>query len=323
MKVLLTNDLPGNPVDILLKNGIEVVMFDKKRAITKPEFIKLVKDVDGVLPLFNDKVDKDIIDAMNNCKIIANFAVGYNNIDVEYAHKKGIIVTNTPDVLTDSTADIAMTLVLACARRVPEGEKFMRSNKFHTWGPRTLLGYELRNKNFGIVGAGRIGSAVAERAKAFGCNILYYSNHKNEELEKKTGAKKLPLKALLKTSDIVSLHVPLTPKTDHMLNKEMLGLLKSTAILINTARGNVIDEKALINILKEKKIFMAGLDVYENEPNINKDLFKLDNVVLSPHIGSATVESRNAMAKLAAENIVAVLKGKGPITPVTIAKKKK
>jgi len=323
MKVLITSDLPGNAVEILLKNGIEVIVYDKKKAITKAEFIKLSKDVDGVLSLFNDKVDKDIIVAMEKCKVIANYAVGYNNIDVEYANKKGIIVTNTPDAVTDSTADIAMTLVLACARRVPECEKFMRADKFHTWGPKTLLGYELRNKNFGIIGAGRIGAAVAERAKAFGCNILYYSNHKNEELEKKTGAKKLPLKTLLKASDIVSLHVPLTPKTEYMINEEMLGLLKNTAIFINTARGNVVDEKALIKILREKKIFMAGFDVYENEPNINKDILKLDNVVLCPHIGSATVESRNAMAKLAAENLVAVLKGRAPITPVILSKKKK
>lgn len=323
MKVLLTSKLPGNPVDILLNNGIEVIVYDKKHAITKADFIKLAKDVDGVLPVFNDKVDAEIIDAMEKCKIIANYAVGFNNINVEHANKKGIVVTNTPEVLTDSTADLAMGLVLACARRMAEGGRFMHANKFHTWTVSTLLGSELRNKNFAILGAGRIGYATAERAKAFGCNILYFSNHRNEALEEKTGAVKMPLKSLLKKADIVSLHLPLNPKSVNILNKEMLSLLKPTAIVINTARGNVLDEKELIKLLREKKILYAGFDVYENEPEINPDLLTLDNVILMPHVGSATVESRDAMSKLAAENIVAVLKGEEPLTPVILKKRKK
>lgn len=321
MKVLITRSLPGNAVELLLKNGIEVVVYDKDNALPKNIFVKAIKDVDGIISLLNDKIDKEIIDAMPACKVIANYAVGFNNIDVEYAAKKGIIVTNTPDVLTDSTADIAFSLVLACARHIVEGEKIVRNKKFTGWKPGLLLGYELKNKNFGILGAGRIGSAVALRAKAFGCNILYYSNNKNGKLEKNTGAKKLSLKNILKSSDIISVHLPLTPKTDKLIDKEMLGLLKPTAIVVNTARGEVFDEKELIKLLKDKKIFSAGFDVYENEPKLNPQLYKLNNVVLLPHIGSATVEARSAMAKLAAENVIAVLKGKKALTPVVLKKK--
>jgi glyoxylate reductase len=316
MKVFITGDLPGNAVDLLLKNKIEVVVFDKDRALTKEEFVKYAKDADGVISLLRDKIDSEIIDSMPNCKVIANYAVGFNNIDVAYAKKKKIVVVNTPDVLTDSTADIAMSLVLACARRIPEGEKIVRNKKFKGWGPKLLLGYELRNKNFGILGAGRIGAATALRAKAFGCNILYYSNHQNLKLEKATGAIKMPLKTLIKNSDVISIHLPLTAKTNNLLNEGILKLLKPSAILINTARGEVVDEKVLIQMLKEKKIFSAGFDVYQNEPNINPELFKLDNVVLLPHIGSATVEARTEMADLSAKNVIAVLSGKKAITPV-------
>jgi len=322
MKVLITGNLPGHAVDMLLKNGIEVVVFEKNKAITQQELIKLGKDADGLICLLSNKIDKAVIDAMPNCKVIANYAVGFNNIDVEYANKKSITVTYTPDVLTDSTADIAFSLVLACARRINESEKFVRAKKFKGWQPDLFLGYELKNKNFAILGAGRIGTAVAKRAKAFGCNILYFSSHANTELEKTTGAQKLPLKSIVKKADIISLHLPLTPKTNNILNKELLSLLKPSAIVVNTARGQVLDEKFLIKQLKENKIFAAGFDVYENEPAINPDLYKLNNVVLLPHIGSGTIEARTAMAHLCAENAIAVLKGKPAVTPVPVKKKK-
>ncbi|AFH49889.1 Glyoxylate reductase [Ignavibacterium album JCM 16511] len=284
--------------------------------MTRQELIKKVKDADAIISLLADKIDKAVIDRMKRCKIIANYAVGFNNIDIEYARRKDIIVTNTPDVLTDSTADLAMTLVLACARRLNEGEKLVRQRKFKGWRPKLLLGYELNNKTFGIVGMGRIGFAVAKRAYVFGCRIIYYSNKRNPDAENLLNAKKVSLKSLMKNSDIISLHIPLTNKTKNLINSEMLDLMKRNAIFINTARGEVVDEKYLIEILRNRKIFSAGFDVYENEPDINPELLKLDNVVLLPHIGSATHESRNAMSELAAKNVIAVLSGKNPLTPV-------
>lgn len=253
---------------------------------------------------------------MKECKIIANYAVGFNNIDVDYAKLKGIIVTNTPDVLTDSTADLAMALVLACARKIPEAEKLVRNKKFKGWKPKLFLGMELRDKYFGILGAGRIGYAVALRAHSFGCRVIYYSDVKNVEIEKKFGAKKVSLNSLLKKSDIISIHLPLNKNTYNLLNENNLRLLKKTTILINTARGEIVDENILISLLKENKIFAAGLDVYENEPKLNKEFYTLKNVILLPHIGSATIEARDKMSLLAAKNVIAVLGGKKAITPV-------
>ncbi len=316
MKVFITGNIPDCAEELLKKKKFSVSQYSKDKPIPKKELIKNINGVDGVISLLTDKIDKEIIDKMNDCRIIANYAVGFNNIDVEYAKKKNIIVTNTPDVLTDSTADLAITLALACARKVIEGDKFIHENKFTGWKPRLMLGIELKNKTFGILGAGRIGTATALRAYAFGTKIIYYSRSKNEQLEKKTGARKVSLNYLIKNSDFLSLHVPLNKETRYLLNKEKLKLLKKDAILINTARGEIVDEKALIEILKNKKIFAAGFDVYENEPNINPELLKLSNVVLLPHVGSATEDSRNNMALLAAKNIIAVLSNKKPLTPV-------
>jgi len=316
MKILITQALPGKAVELLLKNGFEVVVYDKEKPVTGKELLKLVKDVDGMISMLGNKIDREVIDAMQKCRVIANYAVGFNNIDIDYAAKKGIVVTNTPDVLTDSTADIAFALTLACMRRTSEGERLVRKKKFKGWTPNLMLGYELKNKYFGILGGGRIGTAAALRAKAFGCNILYFSRSRSPKLEKLTGAVKMPLRSLLIKSDIVSVHLPLNAKSKNLLNKEMLSLLKPSSVLINTARGEVLDEKFLIKLLKEKKIFAAGFDVYENEPNINPEFYTLENAVLLPHIGSATIEARSAMAKLAAENIVAVLKNKPALTPV-------
>jgi glyoxylate reductase len=254
---------------------------------------------------------------MNKCKIIANYAVGFNNINIAYANKKGITVTNTPDVLTDSTADLTMALVLACSRRLIAGEELMRKKRFEGWQPKLLLGVELKGKNFGIVGAGRIGTAVAKRAVGFGVNLLYYDGRDNPEIDL-LGGRKVSLKTLLTKSDIISLHLPLTDSTFNLLNKERLQLIKREAILINTARGEIIDEKELIKMLKAGRIFSAGFDVYENEPLINTELYSLKNVVLLPHLGSATVDARNAMAELAAKNVISVLGGRGAITPVLI-----
>lgn len=315
MMVFITRIIPQTGIDLIeQKYGVKV--YTKPNPVPQKILIKEIKHCDALISLLNDKIDKAVIDSMPKCKIIANYAVGYNNIDVNYAKSKGIVVTNTPDVLTDSTADLAIALTLACARRFVEGEEMMRKNKFNGWHPTLLLGVELKNKVFGILGAGRIGEATAVRAHSFGCKIIYFSNNKNLSPEKRTDAKWVKLDTLLKQSDFISIHLPLNSKTNELLNKDKLELLKPSAILINTARGEIVDEKYLIKMLKAKRIFAAGFDVYENEPKINTNLLKLKNVVLLPHLGSATVDAREAMSLLAAKNVDAVLSGKSPITPV-------
>lgn len=270
-----------------------------------------LKDADAVVTQLRDPVDKEFIDAGKKLKIIANYAVGFNNIDVEYAKQKGIYVTNTPDVLTEATADIAWALILAVARKIIPADKFTREGKFEGWKPNLFLGYEIYGKTLGIIGMGRIGKAVARRAMGFGMKIIYH-NRKRVEDDYKYNAKYVDLETLLKESDYISINAPLTNETYHLLNKERLSLLKKNAILVNTARGPIIDEKALYELLKDGKIAGAGFDVYENEPEITKGLEKLDNVVLLPHIGSATYETREKMSIMVAENIIDALEGKIP-----------
>ncbi|OGU34008.1 MAG: D-glycerate dehydrogenase [Ignavibacteria bacterium GWB2_35_6b] len=316
MKVYITQKLSSIAETLLKANKINYEVFPKDRPITKKELIKNAKDADAVISLLTDKIDKEVIDSLSNCKVIANFAVGYNNIDVQYANSKNIIVTNTPDTLTDSTADLAITLILACARRLFESEKFLRAGKYKTWKPELLLGYELKNKTLGIIGAGRIGQATAKRAASFGMEILYFNKSKKEKFEEELKAKKVSLNQLMKLSDFISVHLPLNLKTFHILNDKNLKLVKKNSIIVNTSRGEIIDEKALLNLLKKNKNYIAGLDVFENEPFINKKLLKYKNVVILPHIGSATIEARTAMAKLATENVISVLKFKKPLNPV-------
>jgi glyoxylate reductase len=317
-KVFITQKLPGSPEKLLREKGFQVSVYKGKNKISKNELMKYGKDSDAMITLLSDKIDKEIIDSLSNCKIIANCAVGINNIDVAYANSHKIIITNTPDILTDATADIAVALTLCCARRFYEGEKMMRQNLFTGWKPDMLLGIELRGKKVGIIGAGRIGCATASRLKSFGTEILYFNRSGKNDFEKELGAKKVTLNYLLKNSDIISLHLPLTDSTYHLLNKDNMKLLKKTCVFINTSRGEVVDEKFLIKLLKQKKIFAAGFDVYEGEPVINQELIKLENVFLLPHIGSATVETRSAMANLCAKNVINVLKGKLPVTPVNL-----
>ena len=316
MKVFITRKIPAIAEELLSKNKFEVTVFQKDRQITKSELIKHAKDADGIITLLSDKIDKEIIDNLPKCKVIANYAVGYNNIDVGYAKSKNIVVTNTPDILTNATADLALSLILTCARNVLPGEEMVREGRFKGWGAQTLLGIELNGKTAGIIGAGRIGQAAAKRLKAFGCDLIYYNRTVKKGFEKETGAKKVSLNALLKKSDIISIHIPYTKETFHLLNSGNMGLIKQTAIIVNTARGEIIDENVLIKMLKQKKIFSAGLDVYENEPDIKKEFLKLKNVVLLPHLGSATFDARNGMAELAARNVINVLRGKKAITQV-------
>lgn len=314
-KVFITRDIPESGINLLLKENFSVEVYKKNKSIPKKDLIKKGKDADAIISLLTDKIDEEVISQLDKCKIIANYAVGYNNIDITYAKKKNIFVTNTPGVLTDSTAEITFALILACSRRIVEGDILVRKNQFKGWAPKFHLGIELKGKKLGIIGFGRIGQAVAERAVPFGMKILYYSRTE-KETAKKINAKKVSLDKLLKESDIISIHIPLTEKTNNLLDKEKLNLLKKDSIIINTARGEIIDENYLIQLLKSGKIHSAGLDVYRNEPKLNKEFLKLKNVVLLPHIGSATYETRSKMAILTAENVINVLNGKKPLTSV-------
>jgi glyoxylate reductase len=316
MKVYITRELPEIAFRMLKQNKISFDYYTKDQPIPRKLLLQKVKSCEALISLLTEKIDREVIDQMPNCKIIANYAVGYNNIDIDYAKKKNIIVTNTPDVLTESTADLTMALVLNCARRLSEGERLLRAKKFKGWKPKLLLGMELKDKTFGILGAGRIGSAVAKRAKSFGTSIIYVDSNRNQMLEKETKAKKVALRYLLENSDILSVHLPLNSQTYHFLNQERLNQLKRNSILINTTRGEIVDEKALIRLLKSSKLMAVGLDVFENEPNLNPELLKFPNVLVLPHLGSATTEARNGMAELAVRNVLNVLNGKPAFTPV-------
>jgi len=311
-EVLVTRKIPDAGLDILRKE-VNLDIYEGDTPIPRDELIQKIKGKHGLLCLLSDRIDRDVMDAAGTqLKIISNYAVGYNNIDVEEATKKGILVTNTPGVLTDATADLTWALLMACARRIPESDRFVREGKFVGWGPMLMLGYEVYGRTIGIIGLGDIGTAVARRAKGFGMKILYHNRKRNIDGEREVGAVYVSLDTLLKESDFITIHVPLTQETFHLIGEKEIELMKKNAILINVARGEVVDEKALISALKEKRIAYAGLDVFENEPQINPELFTLENVVLTPHTGSATYESRNRMAVMAAENLLAGLKGKRP-----------
>jgi glyoxylate reductase len=254
--------------------------------------------------------------AGEDLKVIANMAVGYDNIDVGAAKERGIVVTNTPEVLTETTADTAFMLLLAAARRLGEAERLLRSGGWDAWGPKQLLGPDVWGKKLGLVGLGRIGQAVARRSSGFGMEVLYYDQYRDESAEEELGARYLALDDLLSESDFISIHTPLTPETQQLIGERELGLMQTTAVLVNTSRGPVVDEGALAAALAERRIFAAGLDVYEEEPKVYPRLFELENVVLAPHIGSASIETRDKMATLAAENLRAVLSGELAKTPV-------
>lgn len=293
----------------------DVEVFDGENdPIPRDLLMEKVKDIDGLLPMLTDRVDGELLDQGKNLKVVSNYAVGYNNIIVPEATKRGIIVTNTPDVLNDSTADCAFALMMAISRRLVEVDKWVRDGKWvKAWGPKMLLGSDISGKTLGIVGLGRIGEGMVPRAKGFKMNIIYHNRKPSPEKEKKYGIEYRELDELLKESDFVSLHVPLNDDTRHLIGERELKLMKPTAFLVNTARGPVIDEKALIKGLKEKWIAGAGLDVLYNEPTEHDNpLLELDNVIVAPHIGSATQDTRLAMAMKAATNLVAALKGEKP-----------
>lgn len=315
-KILLTREMPG-PAMEKLKKEVDLEYVSEETKLTKQEIIDRIKDKDGVISMLDDPIDSDVINAAPNLKVISNYAVGFNNIDIKTATSRGIVVTNTPGVLTNATADLAWALLMAASRRVAEGDKFLRAGKFHCWGPKLMLGYEFAGKTLGIIGMGRIGIAVAKRAKGFDMHVVYYKRHRlSEEEEREIGAEYVSLNDLLSRSDFVSIHTPLTDDTRHMLGEEQFKKMKRNCILVNTARGPIIDEKALVKALKEGWIAGAGLDVYENEPAVTPELLDMDNVVLEPHIGSATYEAREKMAEMVVEDCLAVLNGNRPVNIV-------
>ena len=311
MKIFITRKIPETGLEILKKyHDIKVNSYDG--GLTKKEIIQGIKGKDGLLCLLTDQIDKEIIDSEPRLKMIANYAVGFDNIDVKTATRKGIPVSNTPGVLTDATSEMAWALLFSVSRRIVEADKFTRAGKFNGWSPMLMLGQDITNKTLGVIGTGRIGTAFALKSKGFGMNVLYVNRKRNEILEKELNAKKVKLEKLLKESDFITVHVPLTKSTFHLFSKREFKLMKENAVFINTSRGPVVDEKALIQALKDNWIFGAGIDVYENEPEVPEELKKLDNVVLQPHSASATFEARSKMAILAAENMIKGLKGEIP-----------
>ena len=310
-KVFVTRRIPQPGLDLL--KDFDMTLNPEDRVLTKQELIAGGKGKDAVLCLLTDPIDGEIMDALPTVKIFANYAVGFNNIDVEAATKRKVAITNTPGVLTDTTADFAWTLLMAAGRRLVEADKYCRAGKYEGWGPMLFLGHDIHHKTLGIVGMGRIGQAVARRAHGFEMKILYTDEFRlPPEKEQELRATFVSLEQLLKESDFVSLHVPLMASTKHLVGKKQLEMMKKTAVLVNTSRGPVVDERALVEALKNQTIFAAGLDVYEEEPRLAPGLADLDNVTIPPHIASASIDTRAKMATMAASNIIAFFKGEKP-----------
>ena len=314
MKVLVTREIPEAGLRLL--EGFDVsVLYE--RPPERGELLEAARSASGILATATDKIDGEVMDAAGEgLKVVANMAVGYDNIDVKAAKERGVVVTNTPGVLDETTADVAFMLMLAAARRLGEGERLLRAGRWEWWGPKQLRGLDVWGKKLGIVGMGRIGQAVARRARGFGMGVLYHNRSRDEDAEREIGARYLGLEDLLRACDFVSIHTPLTEETRHLIGERELDLMKPTAVLVNTSRGPVVDEGSLADALESGRIFAAGLDVYEEEPKVHPKLLELDNVVLAPHIGSASMETRDRMATLAAENLRAVLSGEPAKTPV-------
>lgn len=309
--VYVTRRIPEESIRLLQEACDTVDVNPHDRALTRTEFLEAIRGRDGVLCLLTEMIDDEVFDAAPTLRGVANYAVGYNNIDVDAATRRGIPVSNTPDVLTDTTADMAWALMFAVARRIVEGDRFVRAGKFYGWGPLMLLGTDITGATLGIVGAGRIGIATAVRAAGFSMKVLYTSRRRHKEIEA-LGAAYRSLDDLLRESDFVSIHTPLTPETTHLIGERELNLMKPTAFLINTARGPVVHEAALVQALQEGRIAGAGLDVFEREPDLEPGLADLDNVVIVPHIGSGTNATRTAMGNMAARNLIAMIRGEDP-----------
>ncbi|RMF58159.1 MAG: D-glycerate dehydrogenase [Calditrichaeota bacterium] len=324
MKVFVTRRIPSVGIE-LLREHFQVELNDSSTPLSAGELKEKVKSCDALLSLVTDPITADVIAAGQNLKIISNHGVGYDNIDVAAATSRGIAVTNTPDVLTDATADFTWALLLAITRRVVEGDRVVRNGEFTGWDPLFMLGADLVGKTLGILGAGRIGTAVGERSVGWRMKLLYYDHKTNPTLEAKAGARKASLKEILQEADIITVHLPLTEQTYHLIGKKEFEMMKPTAYLVNTARGAIIDEAALVEALKTKRIAGAALDVFEHEPQLTPGLAELNNVVLAPHLGSATTDTRNKMAEVAARNIILYFQGKQPISIINpeVLKKRK
>jgi glyoxylate reductase len=309
--VLVTRKLPASVIK-RLEQAADVEVYSGDSGMPAGELRARVAGKTALVSLLTDAVDRGLLDAAPGLKIVANVAVGYNNIDVDYARSRGVIVTHTPDVLTEAVADFTWALILAITRRLAEGERLLRRGDWKGWALDFMLGTELRGKQLGLVGVGRIGRAVAAKAPAFGMRVVY-TEQREIDLP---GAEPVSLDILLNTSDVISLHVPLLAETRHLIDKRALTRMKRSAYLINTARGPVVDEEALAWALQQHLLAGAALDVYENEPAVHPDLLRLENVLLVPHMASGTTETRTAMADLAASNVLAVLAGQPALTPV-------
>ncbi len=315
-RVYVTRMLPAENIEAL-REHFDVEVNPDDRALTKAELKERVKGKDAVVSLLTDTIDGEILDAAGpQLKIVANYAVGFNNFDLAAATQRGVLLTNTPGVLDDATATLTFTLLLAMARRIPEADKYVRDGKWKGWAPLFFIGLDVDRRTLGIAGLGRIGQNVARKAKAFDMKIIYSDVRRNEEFEKSVAATFVDKETLLRESDFLTLHLPLLPETRHYIGEKELGMMKKTAVLINAARGPVIDEAALVKALREKRIWGAGLDVFENEPALMPGLAELDNVVIVPHIASGTIETRIQMGSIAVGNVIKVLNGLAPDTCV-------
>lgn len=312
--IYITRKIPKIGIDIL-SNYCEITIHEGEEPPSKEDIIHNIRGKDGLLCMLTDKIDADIIKASPKIKVISSFSVGLDHIDIDEATKRGIYVTYTPGALTDDTADLAFSLMVSTARRISEGDRFVRSGNWKGgWGPNLLLGERVFGKTLGIIGLGRIGTALAERALGFKMKILYHNRNRSVLLEKKLKVEYRSLDNLLKESDFISLHIPLTTNTFHLIDKNKLKIIKKNAVIINTSRGQIIDEEALVDALEENRIFGAGLDVFLNEPlPINSRLLNTKNTILTPHIGSATYHTRNLLSEISARNLLSVLKGKEPL----------
>lgn len=316
MKIYVTRKIPESGIELLKAEGHDVTVSEKDGVLTRDELLEALKSepYEAVLCLLTDTIDKEVFDAVPTAKIFANYAVGFNNINLDDAKAAGVTITNTPGVLTDTVAEHTVALMLSITSRIAEGDRYTRAGKYDGWAPLLLLGTDLKDKTLGILGAGRIGSRVAHICtKGLGMNVIYYDIKQNEEFETETGGVfKATVEEVLKEADVVTTHVPLLDSTKHLINAERLAMMKPSAYLINSSRGPVIDENALVEALKNGVIKGAALDVFEEEPALAPGLAELENVVITPHIASATEETRGAMSTIAAKNIIAFSKGETP-----------
>jgi glyoxylate reductase len=305
--------MPPTAEVTLRQAGLTADILDTDSPPPRDQVVERARGCAGLITMLSDRIDGSFLDAVGpSLHVVANYAVGFDNVDLDACRQRGIRVTNTPGVLTEATADLAWALILAAARRVAEGDRLVRAGQWQGWAPVQLLGLELNGATLGILGAGRIGSAVARRSTGFRMRVLYTDTRSNAELERDVGAERVDLDRLLAESDVLSVHIPMTPEARHLIGAAQFQVMKPTAILVNTARGPIVDEAALVVALRAGQIAAAGLDVYEDEPRLTPGLAELPNVVLLPHLGSATTTTRSRMAAMAAENVVAVLAGREP-----------